>query len=341
MAWTSGIVGSTFRRYITIASAFIGPYINPQNQADYSKMLYSVDGLTWSYGSTNRPVIMQGKTPSGLYYGYYQDKFLTSTDRNNWIETGSLENYPGTLNNFSQIVYAENGNFFLAIVSDIINYNDYSVGYSTDGVSWTRATGTVHSSLTYANYSGIDRLVLSSYDQSGTFDHSSNGFNWSTISLAGLTQYSRIISVNNKILAFTDGAAGGYTSTMFELAPQAVFTYAIPSGRYRGLAYGSGKYILLDYYPPASYDGARITTSTNLSSWTARAIVGSGLPNGPAYGMSWNDIIYGLGQGFRIFSNYGDSILYSSDGNTWARQPVEYGTDTSGILLYWSGTYQV
>lgn len=339
MAWTSGIVGSTFRRYITTASAFIGPYIDSQGQYDYTKMLYSVDGLTWSYGSTNRPVVMQGKTPSGLYYGYDQDKFLTSTDRNTWSIKGSFPSglYP------QQILYGINNNIYVALCTDLASGGNDLV-YSTDGgISWsgnTSPNNLMSITLAYANYNGTDRFVGVDYF-GGQYEHSSNGITWTTVATSAIQEGMKLRSANNKIFAFKHGpSSSSFSNILLELPPSGLVSYTIPYGRYADIEYGNGKYIMIDFYSPASYDGVRASVGTSLSSLSS-SILGAGLPNGPAYGMSWNSVLYGPGQGFRIFSNYGDTILYSSDGNTWARQPVEYGTDTTGLVFYWPGTYQV
>jgi hypothetical protein len=344
VAFSVGTAGSAFRRYVTKLSAFVGPAYNSSTYSlDYSKIVFSNNGLDWAYGVPNRPVYMQGRTPSGLYYGYYQHTFLTSTDRNTWTEVGSfaISGYEPFIS-VNKIVYAENGNYFLALVYNAFDNENY-IAYSQDGSSWIRLAGVIADTLEYANYGGSDRFVIAStyFGGGGTFYSSSNGTNWTNLNINA--ESCILKRVNNKLVAFKNGAAVGNTSTLYEFSPAATNTYTIPTGRYGSIAYGNGTYILLDYYAPPSYDGARITTSTNLSSWTARAIVGGGLPGNPAYGMSWHNVVYGPGQGFILLPNYGDTIIYSSDGITWGKHPLpDYSSiEYQSIAVYSNITHQV
>lgn len=345
MAFMSGTMGSAFRRYITKSSAFIGPYINASTwNYELDKMLFSTNGLDWDYGVMDKPVSVQGKTPDGLYYGYYNNNFYTSTDRYSWtLVAETFDNYEGA-HYPEKIVYGENNNIYVGLFYSIMDNNRY-LKFSVDGgISWYSSypNFTMATDLAYANYGGTDLFIGISMFDNTIYYRSTDGVSWSTLFITNFYTDAILKSVNNKIVAFRNGTSGGYTTTLFQFTTTGYLTSTTPSGRYIDIAYGNGKYILLDYYPPASNDGATITTSSTLTSWSFRSLAGV-LLSGAAYAMSWQSIMYGSGR-FIVIGNYGDKIITSEtgDSNTWSLYPMpEYGSKTYGIAIYWPGDYQV
>lgn len=307
MAWVLGLVSSIFKRAVSSASAFIG-----LENSNKSTVFYSLDGLTWDYGNPSNPVSIMGKTAAGTYFGIDSDKFLTSTDRQNWTVVNTLP----TGQTFIKVVYGEQAQRYVGIAYDS-NTSTHFFNYSSNGSTWTRGIDTTMTQLeTFeGGFVAIESQFSNTY-----FSGSTNGVNWSNYNLptTGYPTYPKLQIANNKAFIIAFGGANSASTRLFQVFYNfSIVTYTIPSGRYANIVFGNGRYVMNDYYSPASYNGVNVITSTNLSTWSARSTVGSG------YGMAWPFMAYGANK-FIIIPNYGDSIVYSSDGLSWSAAPLPY-----------------
>lgn len=328
MPWSLGFTGLQYKRSISSASAFVGI------ASESSRTYFSLDGITWNYGNPGNSVFMQGKTPT-TFYGFYGNRFMTSTNRRNWSVVGRL----ASNESFTQIVYGASTARYVAIISDPNgNYFAYS---SNGGVTWVKGEATDSNQIVYIPWGGFDSFIAVPSYLTGvsSFQRSSNGISWgsSDLGLGVATNYPKLVAANNTAFIFASGAFGSPTSTLFEINGSfEVTTRTIPTGRYANIAFGNGRYVMNDFYAPPSYNGVNVITSTNLSTWSARTTVGSG------YGMAFPFLAFG-GNRFIILPNYGDMVIHSTDGVSWSStsQPA-YPDPLYSVGRYFSSIqYQV
>lgn len=252
---------------------------------------------------------------------------LTSSDGKTWPDalqpnSGSIS--PGGRGGQGCGVFAQ-GAFYT------VSGTDGSVDQAPDGVTYTivgNTTFTLASAITWdgTNFTALDSAgtIL------GAFDTSSDGTNWTHLSVSGFTapfttqslQFgsnggARLRFAGQRYFVWGSTSLGPFLYTSTDRVNWSVFPLTLSSDTQIGaVAFAKGIYVVVG---SSSTSGASLVyTSTDGTSWKQV----TGLPSG--YHFSWNDMIAD-GNGFLavgLAAELGAAVMTSTDGNTWSLQLI-------------------
>lgn len=170
MTWTEGTPSpGGITNGITAMTYGNGRYLAAADNA----LITSTNGTTWASANTgNTQVLIYALTyGNGLYvFGGRDGSLRTSTNATTWTLRTS-----GTTSSIYSLIYG-NGRYMYGTVGDTANAS-FTIGTSTDGITWTTTTIKQYYLLGYANLTyGNGLYVVGTY---GMLQTSTNGSSWS------------------------------------------------------------------------------------------------------------------------------------------------------------------
>lgn len=223
-----------------------------------------------------------------------------STDGISWTQNTTL---PKSIT-WTSITYGDGKFVAVAVRSDVS-------AYSTDGITWVETSlpdsdSKGWSSITYGNGKFV---AVTTY----MFAYSTNGINWTRVSIDNSYSWSSVVYGNGKFVAVAD-----WDSSVVMYSTDGINWNegTLPvSAQWVSVAYGNGKFVAITYSQIFAYSDDGIN-------WTQGSLSTSKIPI---------FIIYGNGM-FVISVGNSNIFVYSTDGVNWSQGtlPVS-GPWTDGI----------
>lgn len=203
----------------------------------------------------------------------------------------------GTTSRMQNVVW--DGTYFVATGNAAEEF------YSTDGTSWTLATGaTTQQNFIHSATNGAGTTVAVAYTTLGNnLKYTTNGTSWTQITV-GSSQRLVSIAYGNSIWVVTLGATGNSVYTSSDGITWTLQSGVLPATAWFGLVYGT-KFVAV---PNTSTTGAY---STNGTSWTSMTV-----PTGSYQNVGYSNGIY-------LAVSYGTTnAITSTDGITWTARTL-------------------
>jgi len=281
------------------------------------------------------------QTPAALAYGDGKIICLFSdSDNGNTVAGGIYSTDNGTswtaVNNSTYSGLMHNGQWQDAIYADgkfVAVSLSGAIVYSSDGISWTAATG-ADSNQWYSITYGNGKYVAVSRDGTYRVTYSTNGTTWSAASAASTALWKHVAYGNGKFVATAWSGTDRimYSTDGINWSNSGITgvndTYAI-----QGLEYADGKFVAIN----GGYLGnPSVMYSTDGINWSSSGVVGVTSSN-------WRDVAYGS-QHWVAVADYGPDgsgetdlrkLMHSRDALNWTLEPMPATTGTDNY--YWSG----
>lgn len=282
-------------------------------QAGGCTAAYSEDGVQWE-----EHVIPIPGNWTAITYG--DGKFVAldgrktaacSVDGTNW----TMSNLP--FSGYWRSIAYGNGKF-VAIASDKTQF-----AYSTDGLTWESGTFPENRTYTCIVYGNGMFGVFGSNNYNMLFAYSPDGITWSQGNVSGgnRTWYGAAYG-NNRYVVVAPTLSNTYyffISKDSNIAGGFIASSTIPSGSWRSIAYGGGRFVALEW------NGSKAIYSEDGRTWTQSTLPQSGF---------WKGIAYGDGKFIAVGPS--GKFAVSPDGATWSAVNV---TGTADAIAYGGGRF--
>jgi len=232
----------------------------------------------------------------------------TTTTKTAWSSDAITWNAvaTGTASRNQNIVW--DGTYF------VVTGNGAEEFYSTDGTSWTLATGaTTVQNFIHSATNGAGTTVAVAYTTGGNnLKYTTNGTSWTQITI-GSSQRLVSVAYGNATWVVTLGATGNSVYTSSNGSSWTLQSGVLPATQYFTLVYGT-KFVAMPY---GTTTGGY---STNGTSWTSMTV-----PAG-----SYNN--FGYTNGVYLAASYGTTdAISSTDGISWTARTLPVALTVTNV----------
>ena len=308
-------------------------FIAGSNSGTNNRIMTSSDGITWTTQNTTNlnidfkcfayslslNIIVAGSNGNGLSNVYAYNKIATSTNGTSWTLRDSIYDLSW------DVIYVNELNLFIGVSSRGGSGYTKQLAYSSDGYIWNYGyiDNTIAPSFQKVCWSATLSLLIA-ISNSNKFYKSTDGINWTSMTVPHSTIWNCIIWINELSMFIAVGSSGRVVKSSDGNTWSSITMPSSTNNTYVEWSSSLNLAIITTQSSPTIY-----FTSNDGDNWTQRTMLADGVNN---INTNMSSVITWISQ-LNLFMYFGISNVYtyytSTDGLNWTTRSTQVTTSRS------------